>query len=812
MDRLAQDVRSAFRQIRRRPLFAAVAVLSLALGIGASTAVFSLANAVLLRPVEGVSEPDRVVELGRQNEGRGFDTFAYPDYLDLSRQVDAFQATAAFTFEMFSLARGGEGERITGMQVSPAYFAVMGVTPSEGRFFTDDEDLPGSRPAVVVLDHAFWRNRMGGDPAILGSTVEINRVPFTVVGVGPEDFHGHTVGFRPDVYVPVRAVPLLDPGVDEFDDRRASWHMAVARLAPGATLDEARTQVTGVFQRLAGAYPDTNAGRSADVVPLGLVPGAARTGVAAFLGVLTAMVGLILLVTCANVAGMFVARAASREREIAVRLALGSGRRRLVHQLLTESLLVFAMGGAAGTVLGLSLLAVIPLEQLPVPIPIHVDLSPDLTVLGFALLATLGTGVVFGLLPALGATRLELTASLKEDGRGKVGIGRLRRVFASAQVGLSLVLLVTAALFLRSLQHAASVETGFDPADRYMTMVELDTEGYEEPEGRLFQRRLVESLRGLPGVHGAALAIDLPLDLARSGTSAHPEDWNGGDEGLGVEFNYVSPGYFAALGIPLLSGRDFGENEGPDAEPVVVVSRAFAERVWSGEEALGRRLRVSMPGIREEWRTVVGVVEDTKNQLLTETPEPFVYVPLWQAYRTHNIVVVHADGGMAAVAPMLRGTILELDGSLALTPVVGLDRYTGLGILPQRVAALLSSALGLLALLLSGIGIYGVVAMAVTQRTREIGVRMALGAGSRRILALVLRGGMALALPGVLVGTVVALGVGRVLRFLLLGLSPTDPIALGVVAGLLTVVVLVASVVPARRAARVHPVDALRAD
>jgi predicted permease len=814
MDTLLSDVRHALRQVRRGPVFALVAALSLAIGVGANTAIFSAVSALLLRPVPGVSKPQRVVEIGRSTGGRGFDTFAYPDYENVRDGVSAFQVAAAYEFEEFSLSRGGEGERITGMAVSPSYFDVMGVQPAAGRFFVQDEDAAGSLPAVAIVDHRFWRERLGGDPDVVGSTARINRVPFTVVGVTPPDFHGHTIGFQPDVYVPLRAIPLVREGRDDFDRRGANWHMAVARLAPGATVEEADAQVKGVYARLAEAYPESNRDRSGSVVSLGLVPGAGRAGVSAFLFVLLGMVGLILVVTCANVAGMFIARATTREKEIAVRLALGSGRGRLVRQLVVESLVIFTLGGTVGGALGAWLLGMVPVERLPVPIPIHVDLSPDVRVLFFGLGATLVTGLVFGLLPALQATRLDLVSSLKDDGRGRSGAGRLRRVFVAGQVGFSLVLLMAGGLFLRSLQRAATVETGFDPTDAYLAEVDLSLEGYEEDEGRVFQQALLERLRALPGVEHAALSIDLPLDLGSHGTSVFPEGWSGveGREHLGVDFNYVSRGYFETLGIPVLSGRVFGADDGAGTEPVAVVSTTFASTVWPGESALGRRLRVSMPRIHEEWRTVVGVVADVKNQVLTESARPFVYVSLDQAYDAGTYVVVKARGGMAQVAPALRRAILEGDGTLSVTPVIGLERYTGIGILPQKVAASITAVLGVLALLLAGVGIYGVVALAVSQRTREIGIRMALGAGRRRVLSLILRSGLALALPGLVLGGAAALGVGRLLGFLLLGLSPVDPVALAGVSTILLGVVLLASVVPARRAAAVHPVEALRSE
>jgi putative ABC transport system permease protein len=810
MDALLADVRQALRQIRRRPVFALVAAASLAIGIGANTAIFNVVSAVLLRPVPGVSAPGRVVELGRTDGGRGFDTFSYPEYEDMKAGVPALESVAAYTFEILSLSRGAEGERITGMHVSPSYFRVMGVNPAAGRFFTEDEDAPGSRPAVVVLSYGFWRDRLGGDD-VLGTTVMINRVPVTVVGIAPEEFRGHTIGFQPDVFLPMRAIPLVDNGLDEFSSRNASWHMAVGRLATGASIEVASEQVTRLFVGMREEYPERYAHRGARVVRLGLVPGAARSGVSGFLGVLAGMAALILLVTCANVAGMFLARATTREREIAVRLALGAARTRLVRQLLTEALVVFSIAGALGAGLAIWLVGITPIHRLPFPIPVHVDLAPDLRVLVFALGATLATGLAFGLLPALQSTRMELVPSLRDDGSVHGRVGWMRRVFVGGQVGLSLVLLVAAGLFVRSLQRAADVESGFDPADAYMTMVDLSVEGYGDAEGAAFQRALLERLRALPAAEGAALATDLPLDLSSSGTGARPEGWTE-NERLGVDFNYVSPGYFDALRIPLLEGRDFLDDEGPGSEPSIVVSRTFAERVWPGESALGRRVRLGLAGREETFSTIVGVVEDVKNQVITETAKPFVYVPLWQSYRPTSEIILRAPGGTATVAPALRGAILEGDGSLALTPVLSLARYTSIGILPQRVAAWITSSMGGLALLLAGIGIYGVVAVSVTQRTREIGVRLALGATRERVLVLVVRGALTLALPGLVLGAAGAYGAGRLLRFLLLGLSPVDPVALGTVALMLLGVVVFSATVPARRAASVQPTEALRGE
>ncbi|HSG49443.1 MAG TPA: FtsX-like permease family protein, partial [Longimicrobiales bacterium] len=412
-------------------------------------------------------------------------------------------------------------------------------------------------------------------------------------------------------------------------------------------------------------------------------------------------------------------------------------------------------------------------------------------------------------------TRADLVPALKDEGRGRSGSGSLRRAFVAAQVGLSLVLLVSASLLVRSLQRASEVQTGFDPTGAWLSGVDLAMEGYGPDEGAVLQRRLLESVSGLPGVTSAALAIDLPLDLGSHGTVAYPEGWSGaeGRDYVGVGFNHVTPEYFATLAIPVLEGRDFAPEEGPGTAPVVAVSRTFADRIWPEGSALGRRLRVSLPEVEEEWRTVVAVVEDVKNQMLTDAAEPFVYLPLWQAYRPDTRVVVRfRTEEPAGVTAQMRGAILAVDGSLSVEPVISLARVTSLGTLPQRVAASVTSVLGLLALLLAALGVYGVVAFAVTRRTREIGVRMALGAGRAAVVRLVLRDGLLLALPGLLVGAVGAAGVGYLLRFLLLGLSPADPVALAGVTATLVGVVVAASLIPGRRAACIEPVEALRSE
>lgn len=814
MDTLRQDLRFAFRTLVRRPVFALVAILSLALGIGVNSALFSVVNVLVLRPVPGVEGYERVVELGRDSRGGGFDTFAWPDFQDIRSEVGALEEVAGYRFASFSFDTGEGGARLSGQFVTPSYFDALGLRPARGRFFGAEAATGFGEHPVAVVSHDFWQGRLGGDAEAVGSTIRLNRMPFTVVGVTPEAFRGHTVGISQDVFVPMTMAPALEAVSREtFDSRRSSWLQALGRLAPGATVGEADAQVEALFQRLQEAHPDSNRDRTASVIPLGPVPGGGRAAVVGFLGALAALALLVLLVTCANVAGMFLARASAREREIAIRLAVGSGRGRLVRQLLTESLLVFILGGTLGAAVAFWAMGLVDIGALPVPVDLSLDLSPDLRVLSLAMAVTLGTGVLFGLFPALRATRSEIVSTLKDDaGGGRVGRSLMRRVFVSTQVGLSLVLLVAAGLFLRALQRTAHVDTGFDPENVYVTDLDLDLEGYDREGGEVFASTLRGRLEDIPGVTVAALSLDLPMDLGSHGTGVWPEGWTGpdGGESLGVDFNVVTPGYFRALEMELVRGRGFESTDRSGSEEVAVVSTTFVERAWPGENPLGRRLRFGSD--EGPWVTVVGVVEDVKNQTVMDEAAPFVYRPLHQDFRSQLGVLVESPRPHAEVAEVVRATILDVDPGISLTPVHTLEGVTSVGVLPQRIAASVATSLALLALLLSGIGLYGVVAYAVAQRTREIGIRMALGAGSGRVLRHVLGGSLLLTLPGLAVGAVLAGVLARLLQAggFLLGVDAFDPLALAGVAALLTAVVAVATLIPARRAAGVEPSRALR--
>lgn len=813
MTDLLFDLRIAWRSLRRRPGLVVTAVVTLGLGLGALTTGFAAVDRLLLRPLSGVGSPERILEIGRSFQGRGFDTLSYPDVEDLRRLEDVFDGVAAWDLEPMSLSTGGAGERILGFLVSPSYFDVLGVKPAAGRFFHADEGDPADPRNVVVVSYDFWQERLGGARDVLGRTVEVDRQPLRVIGVAPQDFASHVAGFRPEVWVPLSMAAAARPGRSAWSHRNSNWLMVLARLAPGMSREQAGVRVGSLFEALRQEYPDLYRQKQARVLPLGPVPGGGRGAVGAFLGVIMGLVGLLTLVICVNLGGLLLARGTSRRREMAVRLAVGSGRARLVRQLLLETLLLFVCGGAAGCLVAVWGAELLSSFRLPSPEAPRLELTPDLRVMGFAFGAALASGLIFGLLPALRASRPDLIPALKNEAESGGRSGRLRRGFVAAQVALSLLLAVAAGLFLRSLGEAAEIDAGFEPSGVLTTSFDLALDGYGETEGRRFVEALLERLDAAPGVASAALARDLPLDLSSHGNGVYPEGWESGEESesFGTDVNFVTPGYFDALSILPLRGRVFGTEDRPGAPGTVIVSSRFADQVWPGDNPLGRRLRFESSDA--EPLTVVGVVADVKNQLLSETTGPMIYLPLAQHYRSQLYLVARPRAeAVEGWTGQLRETVLDLDPRLALSPVIPLDELTAVGLLPQRLAAGLTTGLGLLALLLSGLGVYGVAAFAATLRRREIGIRMALGADRRGVLTGVLGRELRLSLPGFVVGALLALGVGRLLESLLLGVSPLDPVALLGAAGLLLIVVCAAGYLPARQASRLEPMAALKTE
>ena len=814
LDLLRQDIRYAIRALGRSPLFALVSVLSIAIGVGATTAIVTLANTLLLRPPPGVGHPERVVTVGSTRDGRGFDNFSYPNFVDYRASARSLSALAAMRVEpqAVSLAGPSGGEPIQMSATSGNFFEVLETHPALGRFFTMDEDrAPGASP-VVVLSHRFWNRRFQADSSIVGKPIVLNGSPFTVVGVAAERFQGPFV-LAPDLWVPLTASSLLGLPRDLFESRRSVWIMGIGRLAPNVGLGEAQAELSAIAARLAQQYRNENEGRGLAVMQASLFPGDLRGMIAAFIAMLMVVAGLVLVIASTNVAGMLLARASARRREIAVRLALGASRGQLVVQLVAESLLVFVAAGAASLLLARwlvsGLMALVP----RLPVQLAIDPQLDWRVLTFALLVSLVTGLLAGVVPALQSTRPDLVQALKSDTGGTATRQRLRlrSGLLVAQIAFSMLLLVVGGLFARTLTHARSIDPGFDPRGVSIASLDLGLANYDSASGRRVAATLLERARAIPGVRSASLSTMLPLGgggLGLGGIRVAGREPPAGRDGWREDWNVVTPGYFATMGIPLVRGRDFADSDREGGGDVAILNETFAAALFPGQDAVGRTVTNG-----DRVVTIIGVARNAKYRTLGERPRNFIYVPLAQRYmgRTNLLVKTTPGAAVSVVAP-IRRLVQEVDARLPVLREHTMEEQTAMALFPQRVALYVSGGLGTVALLLALLGIYGVTAFTVTQRTREIGVRVALGAQRSHVLGLVLRQGVVLAAVGVVVGSLAAFGATRLIANLLYGVPPTDVIAFGGAALALAVAAVAASWIPARRAARVDPIIALRSE
>ncbi len=815
---LLQDVRYGLRMLARSPGFTAVAVVSLALGVGVNTAVFSLFNAVLIRPVAVVADQSRLVWLRAPS--------SYPDYQDYREQARSFDGMAAATgTREFSLTRGGEPELVRGEFVTANYFGVLGVTAGAGRTFTEEE---GRAPStVVVLAHTLWRTRFGADPSIVGRQITLNGLGFTVVGVAPERFKGTEVGLNRELWVPLSTKPLLNPpeagrfddggdGVDILRRRNSHWLAVFARLKGGVTREQAGAELSGIARRVAEANGESASEEALRRVQLLTMSGGMdpsdREQALPVAGVVMGIVGLVLLVACANIGGLLLARAASRRRETAVRRALGAGPARLVRQWLTESILLGVVGGVFGLLLAMWVNDLIVSYASGTPLA-SLDLGLDYRVLGFTLLVSVGAGIVFGLAPALQASRLDIVTALKtEDALARAGSrrSRLRAAFVAAQVTLSVVLLVCAGLFIRSLQSAHSIDPGFRVERALTVPVDLGLLRYEAEAGRAFYRELLARVEAQPGVERASLVrfAQLGSSFAQGQVFAEGRDAGEGGEGTSTGSNVVGPRYFQTMGTSLVRGRDFNDADRMGAPAVAVVNETLAARLWPGEDALGKRL--SFDGPKGPFLEVVGVARDGKYRSLGDRSRPYFYRPLMQTYDPRMTLVVRTSGEPAALAGSVREQLRALDPNLPVAEMRTLEEQFDTSLLPARIAAWTLGGFGLLALCLAAIGIYGVVSYSVAQRTREIGVRMALGAGRGDVLRLVMGEGLSVVGLGMAAGLLLAFAATRVLGGFLYGVGATDPVTFAGVPLLLGTIALAAGYLPARRATKVDPMVALR--
>ncbi|HEX8273303.1 MAG TPA: ADOP family duplicated permease [Longimicrobiaceae bacterium] len=813
MDALLQDLRYAARQAARAPGFSLLVVGVLALGIGANTALFTLGNALLLRPRPGVADPGRLVWVAAVREGHP-NPLSLPDVRDFRERVGAFSALAAFHDVEVSVSGGSGPERVRGQLVTGEYFALLGAPVALGRGLSPADDDPAAPPAAVI-GHGLWRRRFAGDPAVVGREIVVNGAPLTVVGVAGPGFNGADHDLPRDVWLPMSMAARALPGRPGLPERRDAWWVsAVGRLAPGASAAQADAALAAVARQIARDDPAGHRGVTARTysAAAGLAPGALPE-VMAVAGLGFAVTGVVLLIACANVGSLLLGRAVARRREIAVRLSLGAGRARVVRQLLTESVLLSLLAGGAGLLLaawGTELLA----ARVELP---PMELAPDGRVLAFCVAAAFVAGALFGVVPALDATRSDVAGALRSVPSGvDPRRARLQGRFVSAQVALSLVLLAAAGLFLRSMRAETGVEPGFEATTRVLALsFDLGLQGYSEARAGAFLRTLEERAAALPGVRSVSFADRAPLAGRPVGAEAVPGPGGGrppegGARGLDVFLTTVRPGYFRTLGIPLARGRDFTAADAPGAPGVVVVSEGFARAAWPGEDPVGRRLTLDGAGPE---LMVVGVAQESLVAPAHRRALPAVYLPQLQHPGARALtLLVRAEGDARPLADALRREVAALDRDLPVYRVQTLAQYRRESASEARTGAVLVGMFGGLALLLATVGLYGAMSFAVGQRTREIGVRVALGARGADVVRLFLRRGARLAATGMAVGLVLSLAAGRLLSGILYGVSPLDLPTLASAALLLGAAALLASYLPARRATRVEPMAALRAE
>ena len=819
MEDLLKDVRYGTRLLFRNPGFSLIAILSLALGIGANTAIFSVVQQLLASPFPA-EDPQQLVSVfttDRRNPGNL--PLSHLNFKDLRAQNTSLTDMAGVAFTQVNyLGEGGAAEQLAVQVVTANYFDLLGARPVLGRAFRADEDAaPGSGPVTVISD-GLWERRFGRDQSIVGKTLSLNRRPFTVVGVARQGFNGTVVFAAPDLWVPMSMHDVVQPGFTWYEQRRGLFILPFGRLKPGGTLGQAQANLRTLGTRLERDYPNDNQGRSFAALPLldvRLNPQGGRGGpIVQGSVMLMVIVGVVLLIACANIANLLLTRGTARAREIAVRLAMGARRARLVRQLLTESVLLALVGGAVGLVLGYWTLDLIRSAPLRLPPNFLRQLAINPGVLVFTGALSLLTGVLFGLVPALKASRPDLVPVLKNETVPVVGSRRgilrwitLRQALVVAQVALSLIALVAAGLFLRSLQQIQEINPGFKTTEVLAAALNLGREGYTEEQGLQFHDRLVERAASLPGVTSVALAQNLPFQggIARSVLLEGNESSE--QNRTLVQVNVISPRYLQTVGIPVLSGRDFTAQDTKDTPLVVIVNETMAEKFFPKGDAVGRRFRFFGDTADS---TIVGIARNAKYNGLVEEPQPFIYQPMRQAYTPAVSLLVRTKGEATQIASSARALISELDPRLSILRMQTLGEQVDLVLAPNRVVVVLLSVFGGLALLLAAIGLYGVASYSVTQRTREIGIRMALGASRRAVLRLVLLQGLVLVAVGVVAGVALAALLAQSVRGLLVGVQPTDPLTFVITAALLLGVAVLASYVPARRAMQIDPLVALR--
>ena len=806
---ITQDIRYGWRLMVRKPAFTIVAVLTLGLGIGANVSMFSWVDGRMRHLLGGVERQDRLVALNGTTRTRQELSLSYPDFEDYRRRRPAsVEDLIVYTMLPMNLrVDNGEPQRVFTELVSGNYFETLGVRPSIGRTFLPEEGSVPNRHPVAVISHNFWLRRFAGDPSVVGRTVMLNAMAFTVIGVAPDGFHGTQPYLNLDLWVPLMMQPAL--AADRLHVRGNRWLQSIVRMKPGVAMARAEADLGLIAKDLASTYPD-DAGSGIKLFELWRAPSMGGVAVTAVMGVQLAVAGVVLLIACANVANLLLASAATRQRETAVRLTLGASRSRLVQQMLTESSLLALAGGVAGLLFAYWAKDLARLFVPPAPLPI--DINPKLNgdVMLFAFGVTMATAFLFGLVPALQGATSSVMSALKESATAVTATprrARVRKTLVVAQVALSLVLLVSAGLFLRTLMNAQSVDPGFSIRNGLVVAVDLQPAGYDAPRGRAFFRDMLARVREIPGIDSASLATRMSLGFnGNSDTGATIDGYTpAANEEVSIYYNRISSDYLKTLGIPLLAGREFSDLDTAERPDVVIVNETVARRYFAGRNPIGGRIRVSGRTMQ-----VVGVARDAKYSTLTENPRPFMYMPVEQWYRSDAVLIVKTAGDPGTAVPRLHEVFRALDANVPLFDVRTIADHLETAVFMQRMIASLLTVFGALALILATVGLYGVIAALAAQRTPEIGMRMALGASRADIVSLILKQGLGMTLVGAGAGLAAALVITRLFKSLLVGVSATDGISFAATTLLLMLVALAACYLPARRASRIDPLQALR--
>jgi macrolide transport system ATP-binding/permease protein len=821
LDELSRDLVYGLRMLLRNPGFALIVIFTLGLGIGVNTAIFSVVDAVLWRPFP-TPAPEQLAALYTSGgDGSGYRSLSYPDFLEYQSHQKSFVGMAAYVRVPLDWREGDRIERIGSELVTGNYFNLLGLRPVIGRLLGPDDDRAPAAHPVVVISHRLWQNRLGGDPGVVGRKLILNKNEYTVIGVAPVGYSSLLLdwGKQPDVWAPLMMQPQVLPtsdGVDLLRNRDARWLMAFGRLKQEVRFEQGRAEVETLAAQLMTAWPGHNAGRKGILLPANQARfwPEYRKEITQTLAMLSVLAALVLLVACFNVANLLLARATARKRETAVRMALGAGRWRLVRQWLTESLLLSLLGSGVGILIAAWLMEM--LVKFPLPLKIQLAIAPrlDWRILGYTMASGLAAGLIFGLAPAWRAAQLNLIGSLKESGDfgGRGGVFNLGNLFVVAQLALSITLLVGAGLLTRSLWKQSRIHPGFDAAPVLVAEFNLDPREFPVERGADFYRRLLERVRALPGVEAASLMKNTPLNQGRvkmPPVAAEGSVQQREQEWLIADPDYVATDYFKTLGVRLIAGRDFDARDGQGSARVAIVNQTLADRLWPKQEALGKRMKFYEG---HDAVTVIGVAPDMKYRSLIDPPQPYYYLPFSQHYTGSMILEARVAGEPIAFASAVRAAAREADPRVFIQNLSALKEQISQSLSQPRIAAIFSALLGVLGLLLAAMGLYGLMAYSVSRRSREIGVRIALGAESRHVLLLTLYQGMRLALLGTALGLLASIPLTRLLRTMLYGVAEYDPATLVGISLLLFVVALVACWIPARRATRVDPLIALRTD